>query len=102
MLQAQKPAVKSPAVVIRSMDLKEKINLLEENVESLLNQDRNITEEIKEVKSNFATVKAGLTNQIQQISVSCKAWKFSPLSYKKMVHVKNGANESVYLETNLL
>ena len=72
MLQAQQPAVKSPAVVVRSMDLKEKINLLEENVESLLNQDRNITEDIKEVKSTFATVKAGLTNQIQQISVSWK------------------------------
>ena len=73
MLQAKEPAVKSQAIVVRSMDLKEKINLLEENVESLLNQDRNITEEIKEVKSNFATVKAGLTNQIQQISVSWKA-----------------------------
>ena len=80
MLQAKEPAVKSPAVVVKSMDLKEKINLLEENVESLLNQDRNITEEIKQVKLNFATVKAGLTNQIQQISVSWKAWEFSSLT----------------------
>ena len=80
MLQAKEPAVKSPAVIVKSIDLKDKINLLEENVESLLNQDRNITEEIKQVKLNFATVKAGLTNQIQQISVSWKAWKFSSLT----------------------
>ena len=70
LLQAQQPALKSQAVVVKSVDLRTKIDLLEQNVESLMNQDRSMNKEIQEVKSNFETVKNGLTNQIQQISVS--------------------------------
>ena len=111
LLQAQQPVVKSPAVVVRSMDLKGKINLLEQNVESLLNQDRNINQEIKEVKSNFATVQAGLTNQIQQISVSCETVRNIPTNlcsfkvYKECsgfkIHVKRHelALKRLYIQT---
>ena len=70
LLQAQQPALKSQAVVVKSVDLRTKIDLLEQNVESLMNQDRSMNKEIQEVKSSFETVKNGLTNQIQQISVS--------------------------------
>ena len=81
MIQTLQPAVKSQAVVVESVDLREKIYLLEQNVKSLLDQDRNINQEIKEVKSNFETVKNGLTNQIQQISVSLK-FSFSNHGHK--------------------
>ena len=70
MLQTQQPAVKSQAAVVRSVDLNAKISLLEENVESLLNQDRNITEEVKEVTLKFESVTNELANQVKQISVS--------------------------------
>ena len=70
MLQGQQPAAKSQAATVESSELKEKITLLEENVESLMNQDQSLDEEIKEVKNNFETVKNGLTNQIQLINVS--------------------------------
>ena len=67
MIQGQQSAAKSQA---ESSELKEKLTLLEENVESLMNQDRSLDGEIKEVKNNFETVKNGLTNQIQLINVS--------------------------------
>ena len=67
LLQTRQPAAKSQAV--KSIELQEKIDVLEENVETLLNQDRNINGEIREVKSNVETVKDGLSNQIQQINV---------------------------------
>ena len=70
MLQEQQSAAKSQVATVESFELKEKITLLEENVESLMNQDRSLDEEIKEVKNNFETVKNGLTNQIQLINVS--------------------------------
>ena len=70
MLQGQQSAAKSQVATVESSELKEKITLLEENVESLMNQDRSLDEEIKEVKNNFETVKNGLTNQIQLINVS--------------------------------
>ena len=81
MLQGQRSAGKSQAATVESSELKEKIALLEENVESLMNQDRSLDEEIKEAKINFETVKNGLTNQIQLINVSffeaCLKFKFS-------------------------
>ena len=74
MLQGQQSAAKSQAATVESSELKEKITLLEDNVESLMNQDRSLDEEIKEVKNNFETVKNGLTNQIQLINVGfCEA-----------------------------
>ena len=72
LLQTQQSAAKSPAVVVRSVDLKEKISLLDQNVESLLNQDLKINREIEGVKSNVESVKNGLSNQIQQINVCLK------------------------------
>ena len=71
LLQTRQPAAKSQAAV-KSFELQEKIDLLKENVEKLLNQDRNINREIKEIKSNVESVKNGLSNQIQQINVSQK------------------------------
>ena len=68
-LQTRQPAAKSQGATAKSIELQEKIDLLKENVEKLLNQDRNINREIKEVKSNVETVKDGLSNQIQQINV---------------------------------
>ena len=68
LLQTRQPAAKSQAAV-KSIELQEKIDLLQENVEKLLNQDRNINLEIKEIKSNVESVKNGLSNQIQQINV---------------------------------
>ena len=70
LLQGQKSAAKSQEVTVVSTELKEKITLLEKNVESLMDQDRSLDEEINEVKINFETVKNGLTNQIQLINVS--------------------------------
>ena len=70
LLQTRQPTAKSQAAAVRSIELKDKINLLGENIETLLNQDRNINREIKEVKSNVESVKKGLSNQIQQINVS--------------------------------
>ena len=72
MLQTQQPAVKSQAAVVRSVDLNAKISLLEENVESLLNQDRNITEEVREATLKFESVTNELVNQVKQINVSVK------------------------------
>ena len=72
LLQTQQSAAKSPAVVVRSVDLKEKISLLDQNVESLLNQDLKINREIEGVKSNVESVKNGLSKQIQQINVCLK------------------------------
>ena len=53
-----------------SNDLNEKINLLSENVQSLLDRDETMNEEIKTVKSDFAAMEKGLTNQVRQINVS--------------------------------
>ena len=68
-LQAQPTAVKSQVATIGSVSLKEKIGLLEGNVESLLKKDRSINEEIEAVKSNMNSMQTGLANQIQQINV---------------------------------
>merc|ERR1719284_798493 len=51
-----------------SNDLNEKINLLSENVQSLLDRDQTIDEEIKTVKSDFEAMAKGMSNQIQQIN----------------------------------
>ena len=53
-----------------SNDLNEKIDLLSENVQSLLDRDETISDEIKTVKSDFEAMSKGLTNQIRQINVS--------------------------------
>ena len=53
-----------------SNDLNEKIDLLSENVQSLLDRDETINEEIKTVKSDFEAMSKGLTNQVRQINVS--------------------------------
>ena len=53
-----------------SNDLNEKINLLSENVQSLLNRDQTIDEEIATIKSDFQATAKGLTNQVRQINVS--------------------------------
>ena len=68
-LQTQPTAVKSQVATIGSVSLKEKIGLLEGNVESLLKKDRSINEEIEAVKSNMNSMQTGLTNQIRQINV---------------------------------
>ena len=65
MFKSEKPATKSQASV-GTNDLNTKINLLAENVQSLLDRNQTIDDEIKSVKSNFQS----MTNQIQQINVS--------------------------------
>ena len=70
MIQTLQPDAKSQAIAAKSANPNEKINLLEQNVKALLDQDRNINQEIKEVKFNFELVENKLTNQIQEINVS--------------------------------
>ena len=65
MFKAENPATKSQASV-GTNDLNTKINLLAENVQSLLDRNQTIDEEIKSVKSNVQS----MTNQIHQINVS--------------------------------
>ena len=66
MLKAEKPATKSEVASAGTNDLNAKINLLAENVQSLLDRNQTIDEEIKSVKSNVQS----MTNQIHQINVS--------------------------------
>ena len=66
MLKPQQQGLKSPAADIKSNDIIEKINLLAENVQSLVERNQTIDDEIKMVQSNFASV----TYQIRQINVS--------------------------------
>ena len=66
MFKAQKPATKSEVASAGTNDLNAKINLLAENVQSLLDRNQTIDEEIKSVKSNVQS----MTNQIHQINVS--------------------------------
>ena len=65
MLKPQQ-GLKSPAADIKSNDIIEKINLLAENVQSLVERNQTIDDEIKMVQSNFASV----AYQIRQINVS--------------------------------
>ena len=65
MAEAQKPGTKSQAASAGTNDLNAKINLLAENVQSLLDRNQTIDEEIKSVKSNVQS----MTNQIHQINV---------------------------------
>ena len=68
MLKTENAAIISQPV--ESVNLKKKINLLSENVQSLLDRDQTIDEEIKTVKSDFEAMAKGMSNQIQQINVS--------------------------------
>ena len=53
-----------------SDDLTEKMNLLSETVQSLLDRDQTFDEEIVTIKSDFEAMEKGLTNQVRQINVS--------------------------------
>ena len=66
MFKTEKQATKSQAGADGTGDLNAKINLLAENVQSLLDRNQTIDEEIKSVKSNVQS----MTNQILQINVS--------------------------------
>ena len=66
MLKTEKPVTKSEVAPIETSALTGKINLLAENVQSLLDRNQTIDEEIKSVKSNVQS----MTNQIHQINVS--------------------------------
>ena len=66
MLKPQQQGLKSPAADIKSNDIIEKINLLAENIQSLVERNQTIDDEIKMVQSNFASV----AYQIRQINVS--------------------------------
>ena len=70
LLKLNQPAPKSQAVRVESVDLNEKINLLDENVQSLLDRSQTIDYEIKTVQSKVEFIAKGLTNQIMQINVS--------------------------------
>ena len=84
MFKAENPATKSQASV-GTNDLNTKINLLAENVQSLLDRNQTIYEEIKSVKSNVQS----MTNQIHQINVS--------LTINHVIHVftKNPSQENL-------
>ena len=66
LLNGNQPATKSQTSIAEISDYTAKINLLAENVQSLLDRNQTIDEEIKSVKSNVQS----MTNQIQQINVS--------------------------------
>ena len=66
MFKSEKPATKSQDATVGTNDFNAKINLLAENVQSLLDRNQTIYEEIKSVKSNVQS----MTNQIHQINVS--------------------------------
>ena len=66
MLNGNQPATKSEVASVGTSGLTAKINLLAENVQSLLDRNQTLDEEIKTVKSNVQS----MTNQIQQINVS--------------------------------
>ena len=70
LLKLNQPAPKSQAVRVESVGLNEKINLLAENVQSLLDSNQTIENEIEAVQSNVESIAKGLTNQIKQINVS--------------------------------
>ena len=65
MFKAKTPATKSQASVGAS-DFAAKINLFAANVQSLLDRNQTIDEEIQSVKSNVES----MTNQINQINVT--------------------------------
>ena len=64
------PAPESQAVGDESVNFNEKINLLAENLQSLMDRNQTIDNEIKKVQSNVQFVAKRLTNQIKQINVS--------------------------------
>ena len=66
MFKSGGPATESDVASGGKNDLNAKINLLAENVQSLLDRNQTIDEEIKSVKSNVQS----MTNQIYQINVS--------------------------------
>jgi methyl-accepting chemotaxis protein len=66
MFKSEKPENKSAVASAGTNDLNTKINLLAENVKSLLDRNQTIDEEIKSVKSNVQS----MINQIHQINVS--------------------------------
>ena len=70
-LQAQQSqaALKSSAPQAESIEITEKITLLEKNIQTLTNREDNIHAEIKAVKTNVESVKRGFTAQIHQINV---------------------------------
>ena len=68
MLKTENAAIISQPV--ESVNFNEKINLLSENVQSLLDRHQTIDEKIKTVKSDFEAMATGLTNQVRQINVS--------------------------------
>ena len=70
MLKTEQPSVISPATPVRPIELTEKVNLLSENVQSLLDRDQTIEEEILTIKSDFEAMTKGLINQVRQINVS--------------------------------
>ena len=70
MFKTEHRAEISQAVSAGSDDLNEKINLLSENVQSLLDRNDTINAEIETVKSDFQEAIQGLTTQMIQINVS--------------------------------
>ena len=66
----ERPDLTTKIGPVVSNDLNEKINLLSENVQSLLDRDQTIDEEIATIKSDFQATAKGLTNQVRQINVS--------------------------------
>ena len=66
MFKTEKSATRSQAANVGTNDITAKINLLAENVQSLLDRNHTIEEEIQSVKSNVQS----MTNQIHQINVS--------------------------------
>ena len=70
LFKLNQPAPKSRAAPVESVGLDEKINMLAENVQSLIDRNQTIDNEIKTVQSNVEFIAKGLTNQIKQINVS--------------------------------
>ena len=70
MLKMERPDLTTKIEPVVSNDLNEKINLLYENVQSLLDRDQTIDDEIVTIKSDFEALSQGLTTQINQINVS--------------------------------
>ena len=66
----ERPDLTAKIGPVVSNDLNEKINLLSENVQSLLDRDQTIDEEIAAIKSDFQAKAKGFTNHVRQINVS--------------------------------
>ena len=88
LLKTGKHLPESQAARIESADLNEKLNLLAENVQSLLERNQTIDNEIETVKSNVESLFKGFATQIRQINVSLKN-----CLYKKVLIDYSGKSE---------